>query len=273
LRCLSLLFVLGSAFAATPDVLRVCADPNNLPFSNSAGEGFENHLAAIIAQDLHADLQYVWLPERKSFLTRSLGENRCDVVLGVPSGTSSVPVTHPYYRSTYVFVARQDRHITPTSLLDPNLAHFRIGVHVVDDNYAPPAILLAREGLSANITGYSLYGSEGELNPPAKLIEAVVCGDVDLAIIWGPFAGYFSKRAKSALEIVPVSPSSAGAIPFTYSISAAVRAGDDELKSKIDRVFTRECKAIQVLLDQYGIPRMPEEETAPCDSSQAHSGF
>lgn len=146
--------------------LRVCADPNNLPFSNEAQQGFENRLAEIIAAGLGATLKYTWWAERASFLRNSLNSNRCDAVMGVPATMDTLNVTAPYYRSTYVVVTRHDRRLHIQTLLDPALDDCRIGVHVTGNDYAPPAAVLARRGLSANIVGFSLFGSDGEQNPP-----------------------------------------------------------------------------------------------------------
>jgi mxaJ protein len=269
-RCLSLLIL-----ALTPAIareLRVCLDPNNLPFSNEAGEGLENRLAQLLAADLNADLKYTWWAERKSFLDNSLNAGLCDVVMGVPSALDKVSTTEPYYRSTYVFVERRDRGLNISSLNDPRLEHLRIGIHVVGEDFAPPAHLLARRGLASQVVGYSLYAQAGTPNPPSALIDAVAHGDVDIAIVWGPFAGYFSKLQTVPLKITPVSPSAFMAIPFTYGISAAVRKGDTALRSEIQQVFARECKTIAALLVQYGVPEV-KEDTARCDSSQPSAAW
>lgn len=267
-RCLSACVVLSvSLFGAGRPVLRVCADPNNLPFSNQAGEGLENRLAVLLAKDLNADLNYTWFAERNNFLKNSLEADLCDVVLGVPSTLDFVLTTQPYYRSTYVFVERSDRIPQVTSLTDPRLEQMRIGIHVVGDDYAPPAHLLARLGFGNHLVGYSLYGAADESNPPARLIEAVARGDVDIAIAWGPLAGYFSKLQSVPLTITPVSPAMFLAIPFTYSMSAAVRTGDAALQSQIQNVFDRECQTIAEFLRAYGIPQVPEDKPR-CDSSR-----
>ena len=182
-----------SCTAADQHTLRVCADPNNLPFSNYTEDGLENKLAQLIAHDLSVDLKYVWFSERKNFLKNSLNANLCDAVLGVPVDIDVALLTRPYYRSTYVMVTRTDRGLKIGSLYDPGLKDLRIGLHIVDDDYAPPGHLLAAQGLSSQIVGYSLYGAYGETNPPARLIDAVAKNQVDLAILWGPFAGYFAR--------------------------------------------------------------------------------
>jgi len=272
-RCLSalLLFALP-ALSADGRVLRVCADPNNLPFSNEAGGGFENRLAELIASDLKAQVKYTWWSERRSFLKNSLNAGLCDVVLGVPSSLDTVSTTAPYFRSTYVFVSRADHALQVTSLNDAVLDKLRIGIHMVGDDYTPPAHLLAQRGLSSHIVSYRLFGKFGEPNPPAKLIDAVVNGDIDIAIVWGPFAGYFAKQQRTALTIAPVSPAHFFSIPFIYDMSAAVRKGDEALRAEINNALAHQCQAIHSLLVQYGIP-LVQEETPRCESSQPAAAY
>jgi len=251
-------------FAAVCDarVLRVCADPNNLPFSNEARAGFENKLAEMVARDLDAQLEYAWWSERKSFVRNSLAAGKCDVVLGIAESVESVLATQPYYRSTYVFVSKKKRDLRISSLADERLANLRIGIHVVGDDYAPPAHALARRGLSANIVGFSLFGAYGQPNPAANIVDAVEKGDVDVAIVWGPFAGYFAKAQTDPLEISPVTPPAWMGVPFTYGIAMGVRPGDEALKTELDRVLARECAQIAKLLSSYGIPTVPGGQ--PC---------
>jgi len=155
--------------AADQRILRVCADPNNLPFSNRTEEGLENKLARLIAHDLSSHLKYIWFSERKNFLKNSLNANLCDAILGVPVDMEGALLTRPYYRSTYVVVTRADRKLKIDSLYDPCLRDLRIGIHMVGGDYSPPGHLLAAQGLSGQIGGYSLYGAYGETNPPARL--------------------------------------------------------------------------------------------------------
>jgi len=254
-----------AAIAATagPRTLRVCADPNNLPYSNQKGEGFENRIAELIARDLDSGLEYTWWSEHRSFLRNTLGEGRCDVVIGVPSTLDTVTVTQPYYRSTYVFVTRQDRNVHPAGLTDPRLAGWRIGIHMVGDDYAPPAAALSANGAGSNIQGFSLYGAYGEENPPARLIEAVAKGEVDVAIAWGPQAGYFAAKESTPLAIEPVQPASFRSIPFTFDISMAVRKGNQTLKAELDGALQRHCQEIQAILHRFNIPQVPKEESNP----------
>ena len=137
------------AATATADparVLRVCADPNNLPFSNESEEGFENRLAQLIAGELNARVSYTWWAQRRGFVRNTLNEGLCDVVMGVPGSFELTGVTRPYYRSTYVFLYRKDAGLSLRSLDDSVLRTLRIGVQIIGDDYAntPPAHALAR---------------------------------------------------------------------------------------------------------------------------------
>jgi mxaJ protein len=269
--CRSVCSVLG-ALAALPALageLRVCADPNNLPFSNQAKQGFENGLAEMLARDLGMKLTYVWWSERKNFIENSLNAGQCDALMGVPAEMTSVDTTKPYYRSTYVVVSRKDAGPAISSLADDRLKSLRIGIHVVDNDYAPPAQFLANRGLSANLVGFSLYGKQNEANPPARLIEAVSRKDVDVAIVWGPFAGYFG--SVKGLALTPVSPPRFRAIPFVYEIAAAVRKGDEALKSKLNESLTRQCAAIQTLLGQYKVPQVLEGQPLCASAPQVYA--
>lgn len=258
--------------AADPPNLRVCADPNNLPFSNRLGQGLENKLAELIAHDLSADLKVVWFAERKNFIKNSLNAALCDAVLGVPIDMDDALLTRPYYRSTYVMVTRADSALRIESLYDPRLKDLRIGMHIVEDDYSPPAHLLATEGLSQQIVGYSLYGAYGETNPPARLIEAVAKKDVDVAIAWGPLAGYFAKISPVHLAVEPVSPNRFQMIPFSYSIGVAVRRGDVRLQSAIQKVLDNECQRIRALLKEYSFPVLGEDASS-CATSRSAAAF
>ncbi|HEY3740777.1 MAG TPA: quinoprotein dehydrogenase-associated putative ABC transporter substrate-binding protein [Bryobacteraceae bacterium] len=251
--------------AADLRTFRVCADPNNLPFSNEAGQGLENKLAQIVAHDLSVNLQYVWFAERRGFLRHSLDVGLCDAVLGVPIDVEGALVTRPYYRSTYVTVTKPELKIA--SLYDSRLRNLRIGLHMIGDDYVPPGHLLAAEGLAGQIVGYSLYGAYGQADPPARLIDAVANGQVDVAIVWGPFGGYFAKKASIPLAVEPVSPTRFRMVPFTYSIGVAVRKGDVALQSAIQQVLDKECPAVRALLKEYAFPSPEEEEATPCGTS------
>lgn len=239
------------------EVLRVCADPNNLPFSNQEEEGFENKIAELIAADLGATVSYTWWPQRRGFIRNTLREHKCDVVMGVPSSYELVLATKPYYRSTYVFVYPKDSGLEIRSLDDPVLRELKIGVHIVGDDYAnsPPAHALGARHITKNVVGYSVYGDYNKENPPGDIMDAVGSGEVDVAIVWGPIAGYFAKRQPVELELVPVSPRiDLPFLPFVYDISMGVRRGDEALKEQLEMVLDRRADDIGDILQAYGVP-------------------
>jgi quinoprotein dehydrogenase-associated probable ABC transporter substrate-binding protein len=249
--------VTAACASASRPALAVCADPNNLPFSTDRLEGFENKLAQIVAHDLSLPLRYTWMPQRRGFVRNTLRAGRCDVIMGVPTSFELARPTVPYYRSTYVFIYRADRGLSLRSLDDPILKRLRIGVHVIGDDYAnvPPVAALAQRHIIANVVGFSIYGDYAQPNPPARLIDAVTNGEVDVAIVWGPLAGYFARQQASRLEIVPVMPQiDVPFLPFVFDISMAVRPGDDSLRLRLDAVIERHKEEIRRLLEAYGVP-------------------
>ena len=255
----------GVARAEPRSTLRVCADPNNLPFSNQRREGFENRMAEMIAADLGATVEYTWWAQRRGFVRNTLNEGRCDVIMGVPGSFELTAVTRPYYRSTYVFVYRRDAGITVRSFEDSALRTLRVGVQLVGDDYAntPPAHALASRGIVRNVRGYTVYGDYREDNPPARIIDAVARGEIDVAVAWGPLAGYFARRQRIPLEIVPVSPQvDLPFLPFVYDIAVGVRRGNDSLRVRLDAVLARRRDDISRMLDEYGVPRVGAPDLA-----------
>jgi mxaJ protein len=239
--------------------LRVCADPNNLPYSNERGEGFENALAQIVARDLGRSVEYTWWAQRRGFLRSTLKDSLCDVVMGVPSSVDMVRRTKPYYRSTYVFVTKRKRRLNLHSLDDPRLRKLRIGVPMVGDDYAstPPAAAMIKRGLAGNLVSFSVYGDYGQPNPPARLIDAVRSGDVDVAMAWGPLAGYFARDGDSSLVLAPVTPQiDLPFMPMTFDIAMGVRQSDSAFAARLDTIIDRRRGAIDSLLARYGVPRL-----------------
>jgi mxaJ protein len=248
--------VLGACARQTA-VLRVCADPNNLPFSNRAGAGFENRLAEMVAHDLGAKVAYTWWAQRRGYVRNTLKDRRCDVWPGVASGVDMLTTTKPYYRSTYVFVTRADRHLRIGGFDDRQLRRLKVGVQMIGDDAAntPPAHALARRGITSNVRGYMLYGDYSKPNPPAEIIRAVERGEIDVAVVWGPLAGYFARRAARPLTLTPVEPSFDGPQwPMTFDISMGVRHGDDRLKARLESILDRRRNEITHLLASYGAP-------------------
>jgi mxaJ protein len=252
-------------------VLRVCADPNNLPFSNRLAEGFENRIADVLARDMGARVEYTWFAQRRGFIRNTLDAELCDVVMGVPSSLDSVETTRPYYQSTYVFVTRVEDNRLLSSLDDPALKSMRIGIHVVGDDYAnpPPAHALGRRNIIANVSGYSIYGDYAQPNPPARLVEAVAERSIDLAIIWGPFGGFFGSRQPTALRVVPVTPGfDPPDLPFVFAISLAVRKGRHALLHELQDILDERKSEIDGILSDYKVPLvLPVEQKV---SGNAH---
>jgi quinoprotein dehydrogenase-associated probable ABC transporter substrate-binding protein len=239
--------------------LRVCADPNNLPYSNQQQQGFENRLAGIIAQDLGMQVSYVWYPQRGKFFAKTLDAGVCDVVMGVPAGMDEAASTQPYYVSSYAFVSRRDRNLRITSFDDPRLKTLRIGVHILgeEDDSVPPVHALIHRGIVRNLVGYSIFGHLDQTDPSANLIRAVANKDVDVAVVWGPLAGYFAQKSSVPLDLTPILDDPAEpALPMTFGIGIGVRPRDTALRQKLDAELQRRGPEIQQLLASYGIPQV-----------------
>ncbi|MGM9490293.1 quinoprotein dehydrogenase-associated putative ABC transporter substrate-binding protein [Ideonella sp. YS5] len=251
--------VLATAAAAEPArELAVCADPANLPFSNQRGEGFENRIAELLADELHATLRYAWNMQRRSFLRRTLLAGACDLVLGAPPGLQGLQTTRPYYRSGYVFVSRRARLLDHIARFDdPALKTLTIGLHALGAEGAnpPPAMLLAGAGLGAQVRGYPMWGEEPDEAAPGRLIQAVARGEVDIAIAWGPIAGYYAKGQAEPLALVAAEPDAAqAALPVAFDIAMGVRRGDESLRDEVQAALDRRAPQIRSILAAYGVP-------------------
>lgn len=246
--------------AEADNTFRVCADPNNLPFSNEAGEGFENKLADLIAGALHEKVAYVWHAQRRGFIRETLKAKHCDVIMGMPTQIDMLATTSPYYRSTYVFVSRADRHLDISSITDPRLKTLKIGVQVIGDDGAntPPSHAFAQQGLVDNLVGFTVYGDYRTPNPPARIVKAVEDGSVDIAAVWGPLAGYFAKHSPVPLKVTPITDTKQfKPLIFRYDIALGVRKGDHALKAKLEDVLAQKRADIGALLRSYGFPTLP----------------
>jgi quinoprotein dehydrogenase-associated probable ABC transporter substrate-binding protein len=247
---------IACATGAADGKLRVCADPNNLPFSNARGEGFENELAELVAAALGETVEYTWWAQRRGFIRNTLNAGSCDVIMGVPP-LDMIATTRPYYESTYVFVSRQDRELEFSSIEAPELKTLRVGVHLIGDDGAntPPAHALGAQHIVDNVVGYMIYGDYREDSPPARLIEAVERGEIDVAAVWGPLAGYFAQRSPVPLKIVPITDTEAyRPLLFQFPISMGVRKDDQALADQLNQVIERRRDDIQALLRRYGVP-------------------
>jgi mxaJ protein len=251
-----LMFLVAASTACAADagrVLRVCADPDNLPYSHQDESGFENRIAAIVADDLGASLQYEWQPLRRGFVRKTMGMGRCDVFIGVPAGFERVLTTQPYYRSSYVFVWRRGED-APRSFADPRIARERIGVQLVGNDMAatPPGHALARAGALSNVVGYPVYGD----GPAARrAVDALASHDIACALLWGPQAGYFARRAAVPMEIAVAHAPADLKAPFEFSIAIGVARGNAALRDELDAVLRHRRNDIDAVLAQYAVPR------------------
>jgi mxaJ protein len=239
--------------------LTVCADPNNLPFSNRAGHGFENKIMEVMADELGEKLDYTWRPQRRGFIRETLKARLCDVIAGVPSELEQVETTAPYYRSTYVFVTRRESNLAIGSFDDAQLRKLIIGVQIIGDDGAnsPPAHALSRRGMIVNIRGFAVYGDYSKPHPLSPIIEAVADGRIDVAVAWGPPAGYFAHLSKVPLALAAVRPSTDGALlPMVFDIAMGVRHGDDSLRDRLDKALIKRRTEIDAILAAYSVPRM-----------------
>lgn len=237
--------------------LRVCADPNNLPFSNQAQEGFENRLIARIAQDWGEEVRYVWWAQRRGNVRNTLNAGLCDIIPGVGSTLEMLATTRPYYRSSYVVLSRRDHALDLESLDDPRLRTLTVGVQMVGDDGAntPPAQALARRGITENVRGYMIYGDYNDPAPQAGIVNAVARGDVDLALVWGPVAGFFAERSTVPLALRPINPWLDGPqLPMAFDVSMGVRKGDVALRRRLDAWLAENRPFVQDLLMQFHVP-------------------
>ncbi len=242
--------------------LRVCSDPNNLPFSNSRLEGFENKIATLLGREMKLPVEYTWWAQRRGFVRNTLKAGLCDLIVGMPSSSELAATTTPYYRSTYTFVYRKDRHLNISSFDDAALRNMQIGVQIIGDDFAnaPPAHALTNRHMITNVKGYTVYGDYKQPNPPARLIDAVANGEVDVAVAWGPLAGFFAGKEAIPLEVVPVSPQiDLPYLPFVYDISMGVRRGDDAFREELESILSRRQEEIRHILDSYGVPRVDQK--------------
>jgi mxaJ protein len=247
--------------AANARELRVCADPNNRPFSAEDGSGMENKITEVIGQELGAHVTYTWFAQRRGFLRNTLNAGKCDLVPGIPAKMEMLRTTQPYYRSGYVFVRKESRPKIE-SLDDAALKSLKIGVQLIgnDATNTPPVHALAHRGIVENVRGFMVYGDYESPDPVSPIVQAVANGDVDVAIVWGPQAGYFAAQQKVKLAIDPVPPSGLeGDPPMRFDIAMGVRKGDKELAAEINRALSARRADIEAILTAYHVPRFDQQ--------------
>jgi mxaJ protein len=213
----------------------------------------------VLARDLGLPVRYTWWAQRRGYLRNALNAGECDLVPGVASAMEMLRTTRPYYRSSYVFVTRAGSRLDLASLDDPRLRELRIGVQLVGDDGAntPPAHALARRGIVDNVRGYPLYGDYTRPNPPARLLDALAARELDVAIAWGPLAGWYAKQSVVALTLSPVHPWLDGPqLPMVFDVSMGVRKEDAALRRALDDALQRNRPAVEAILVEYGVPRL-----------------
>src|SRR3989442_11580864 len=237
--------------------LRVCADPYDMHFSNSQGEGFENKIAQVVARDLNATVINYWWPSRRGVLRNSILGGFCDVMIQAPVGLDPVATTKPYYRSTYYFVFRADRGLQLRSLDDTILKRLKIGVNMIGYDYTntPPAHALGSRGIVGLVGFGNFLNPDPKADHPQDIVDAVAKDSIDVAIVWGPKAGYWVKREAVPLTMVPLPDSDAvSGMPFAFDMAMGVRHRDKALKAQLDSVIERRRGDIVAILNDYGVP-------------------
>lgn len=249
---------IGLSSAPAADVLRVCADPDNMPFSNEKGEGFENKLAELIAAKLDLELDYIWFSEASGYVPNTVGKDACDLVMGYAQGTGLIDDTNPYYYTSYVLIYREDDPALANvdRLSDLRLKNKRIGLFA----RTPPASILAMHGLVANAKPFEGVSGDNQSQAAADMIAEIAAGKLDAGLLWGPVGGYYARRSPVPLAVVPLVKESAG--PSTiYGITMGVRPDDPPWKHRINKVIAENQSEINKLLRSYDVPLMnPEGE-------------
>jgi quinoprotein dehydrogenase-associated probable ABC transporter substrate-binding protein len=239
-----------------PKVLRVCADPNNLPFSNEKGEGFENKVSELLAAKLDKKLAYVWYPQATGFVRNTLGAHRCDLIPGFPQGDELVQSTNPYYRTAYALVIKPGTSLDDLDRLgDPRLAGKRIGIVAG----TPPATYLAVNGLMQNAKPYPLVVDTRVDSSAQAMMRDLASGEIDVGILWGPMAGYYARQANPPLRVVPLLKESGGP-QLAFRIAMGVRATDQNWKRQLNRLIAENQGDLNRLLLSFGVPLLDERD-------------
>jgi quinoprotein dehydrogenase-associated probable ABC transporter substrate-binding protein len=239
-----------------PKVLRVCADPRNMPFSNEKGEGFENKLAELFAEKLQKKLDYMYFPQATGFVRMTLGAHRCDVIMGFPQGDELVQGTNPYYRTAYALVAKPGSGLEDVATLgDPRLKGKRLGIVAG----TPPATNMAVNGLMGSAKPYPLMIDTRIDSSAAAMIDDLKAGQIDAAVLWGPMAGYYAKQADPPFHVTPLVKEISGP-KLAYRIGMGVRSADQNWKRQLNRLIQENQGAINRILLDFGVPLLDEND-------------
>ena len=236
--------------------LRVCADPANLPFSNDKGEGFENRLAELVAEELSVPVLYTWFPQATGFIRNTLGAHKCDLVMGYAQGDELVQNTNHYYRSAYALVYRADSDLAGVeSLDDPRLKDRRIGIIAG----TPPATIMAMNGLMGKAKPFHLVVDRRFSAPAEEMVAEIVRGDLDAGVLWGPIGGYYAKRNGAKLSVVPLTKETKGS-RMAYRITMGIRPDEPEWKHKLNELIAAHQREIDAILLDFGVPILDEND-------------
>ncbi|NBT97366.1 MAG: quinoprotein dehydrogenase-associated putative ABC transporter substrate-binding protein [Methylocystaceae bacterium] len=245
----------GSIELVDAKVLRVCADPNNLPFSNEKGEGFENKIAEYLAKKINKELAYAFYPGATGFVRNTLNAHLCDVILGIPQGNDLVQPTNPYYRTTYAIVTRAGSDLEGlTTLDDPRLKSKQYRIGLVANT--PPGNILAKEGLMGAVKPYPLMVDTRFDSSSATMIRDLEAGEIDVALLWGPIAGYYVKNAKTKLNLAPIQETSGTRMAFR--VAFGVRHSDQIWKRDLNQFISQNKSELEKILIDYGVPLIDE---------------
>jgi quinoprotein dehydrogenase-associated probable ABC transporter substrate-binding protein len=246
----------GSIELIDPHVFRACADPRNLPFSNEAGEGFENKIAELFARKLGKSVAYTFYPGAPGFIRNTLNAHRCDVVLGIAQGDDIVQPTNPYYRTGYVAAYRKGGPLEGLdSLSDPRLKTARIGIIAG----TPPSTYLAVNGLLGQIKTYALVVDTRFDSPTHDMMDDLENGEIDVALLWGPIAGYYASKSKTATTVTPLLKEQNGP-RMVYRIVMGVRHSDQNWKRSLNKLISENKSEIDAILRSYGVPLLDEND-------------
>jgi quinoprotein dehydrogenase-associated probable ABC transporter substrate-binding protein len=239
-----------------PKVFRVCADPHSMPFSNQAGEGFENKVAELFAKKLDKSLAYTWFPQSVGFIRNTLNAHKCDIVMGFPQGGELAQSTNPYYRTAYAIVFKPGSGLDGIeTLTDPRLKGKKIGVVAG----TPPATYLAMQGLLTSVKGYPLVIDTRVESSAETMIKDLAAGEIETGVLWGPMAGYFAKKLGEDVKVVPLIKETGGP-RLVYRMTMGVRAADQEWKRQLNRMIGEHRAEIDRIILGYGVPLLDEHD-------------
>jgi mxaJ protein len=250
----ALTLVLASIAASSQVPVRICADPDNLPFSNAVGAGFDNRIAELLARDLNRPMLFVWARARRGFLRERFNKGACDLLMGVPQGMKHVRSTIPYYTSSYVFVTRRRDHLQLSRFDDPAIGQQRIGLQILEEDFSPPSLPLIRSGHAAQLVGFDSFGQGGE-----DIVRAVAENRVGFSVVWGPVAGYYAAKQHIPMNLSVVQPSvDESGIPFSFAITIAVHRNDGALAQELNNAIRLNQSKIRSILEVYNVPLVAE---------------